>query len=100
MDDACTVAKTFQIKNEFGIKTGIVLANPIGEEYAVDSERMNQVIEAAVEKSKEDKISGKAIAGYLMKYVKEKMGSDSMEAQKHMIIDNAILAAEVAKELC
>ena len=99
MDDVSTIAETYKIKNDFGINTGIVLANPIDEEYAVDSELMNEVIEEAVERANKDKISGKAITGYLMKYVKGKMGNDSMEAQKHMIIQNAMLAAEVAKEL-
>lgn len=96
MDDVNTIANTYRIKNNFGIKTGIILANPIDEEYAVDADLMNNVIDEAVNKSIEDKISGKAITGYLMKYVKEKMGSESMEAQKHMIIQNAMLAAEVA----
>lgn len=96
MDDVNTVADTYKIKNEFGIKTGMILANMIDEEYAVDSELMNKVVSEAIASSKKDKISGKAITGYLMKYIKEKMGSDSMEAQKHMIIQNAILAAEVA----
>lgn len=100
MDDVSMIANTYKVKNDFGIKTGMILANPIDEEYAVDSDLMNSVIEEAVEKANEDKISGKAITGYLMKYVKEKMGSDSMEAQKHMIIQNATLAAELAKELC
>lgn len=99
MDDVDTVAKTYKVKNEFGIGTGMILANPIDEDYAVDSELMNRVIEEAVEKSVDDHISGKAITGYLMKYVKEKMGSDSMEAQKHMIIQNAMLAAKVAKAI-
>ena len=45
-----------------------------------------------------DKISGKAITGYLMKAVKEKLGADSMDAQKNMLIDNAVLAAKVARE--
>ena len=99
MDDAETVANTYKIKNEFGIKTGMILANMIDEEYAVDSELMNKVIDEAVANSIKDKISGKAITGYLMKYIKEKMGSDSMDAQKHMIIQNAILAAEVAIEI-
>lgn len=99
MDDVSEVAKTYKVKNEFGIQTGMVLANPIDEAYAVDSALMNQVIDEAVEKSRADNVSGKAITGYLMKYVKGKMGSDSMEAQKHMIIQNAMLAAEVAKEL-
>lgn len=100
MDDVSTVADTYKVKNEFGIKAGMILANPIDEEYAVDSDLMNQVIDEAVAKSVEDKISGKAITGYLMKYVKEKMGSDSMEAQKHMILQNAMLASEVATKIC
>ena len=99
MDDVNTVANTYRVKNEFGIRTGMILANPIDEEYAVDAELMNKVIDEAIEKSVEDKISGKQITGYLMKYLKEKMGSDSMEAQKHMIIQNAILAAKLAKEV-
>lgn len=99
MDNVDTIAETYKIKNEFGIKTGMILANMIDEEYAVDSERMNHVIDEAVAESIKDKISGKAITGYLMKYVKEKMGSDSMEAQKHMIIQNAVLAAEVANKI-
>lgn len=99
MDDVETIARTYRVKNAFGIKAGMVLANPIDEAYAVDSALMNQVIEEAVLRSRDEGVSGKAITGYLMKYVKEKMGSDSMEAQKHMIIQNAALAAEVAAEL-
>ena len=97
MDDVNTIADTYKIKNDFGIKTGIILANMIDEEYAVDSDLMNKVIDEAVENSIRDKVSGKAITEYMMKYVKEKLGGDSMEAQKHMIIQNAILAAEVAR---
>lgn len=100
MDDVDTVADTYAIKNEFGIRTGMILANMIDEDYAVDADLMNRVIDEAVANSGRDKISGKAITGYLMKYVKEKMGSDSMEAQKHMIIQNAILAAKVAGKIC
>ena len=100
MDDVKAVANTYKIKNEFGIKTGMILANMIDEEYAVDSELMNKVIDEAVANSIKDKVSGKAITGYLMKYIKEKMGSDSMEAQKHMIIQNAVLASKVANKLC
>lgn len=99
MDDVDTIADTYNIKNEFGIKTGMILANMIDEEYSVDSELMNSVIDEAIASSIKDKISGKAITGYLMKYIKEKMGGDSMEAQKHMIIQNAVLAAEVANKI-
>lgn len=97
MDSVEEVAKSYRIKNEFNIKTGMLLINPISSEYAVDGNEMNKVIEEAIEQSKIDNVSGKAITGYLMKYLKEKMGSDSMDAQKNMIIDNASLAAGLAE---
>lgn len=96
MDTVSEVAKAYNIKNELGISTGMLLMNPISEEYAVDADEMNKAISEAIEQSKKDNISGKAITGYLMKYVKEKMGSDSMDAQKNMIIENASLAARLS----
>lgn len=96
MDSVQEVAKAFSIKNELGIETGMILMNPISEKYAVDATLMNQVIDEAIECSKTDKVKGKAITGYLMKYVKEKMGAESMDAQKNMIIENAVLAAQLA----
>lgn len=96
MDSVEEVAKAYQIKNDLGIDTGMILMNPISKEYAVDATLMNKVIDEAIENSKKDKVKGKAITGYLMKYVKEKMGADSMEAQKNMIIDNAALAANLS----
>lgn len=96
MDSATEVAKAYHIKNELGITTGMILMNPISEKYAVDFALMNEIIDEAIEKSRIDNIRGKAITGYLMKYVKEKMGSDSLDAQKNMIIENASLAAKLS----
>lgn len=96
MDSVNEVAKAFNIKNELDIKTGMLLMNPISSEYAVNADEMNEAIAEAIENSKKDNVTGKAITGYLMKYVKEKMGSDSMDAQKNMIIENASLAAKLS----
>ncbi|MCQ2529568.1 MAG: pseudouridine-5'-phosphate glycosidase [Saccharofermentans sp.] len=99
MDSASEVAKAYSIKNDLGITTGMILMNPISREYAVDAALMNSVIDEAIECSIRDNVKGKAITGYLMKYLKEKMGADSMDAQKNMIIENAVLAANLASEL-
>lgn len=96
MDSIEEVAKAYRIKNELGIGTGMILMNPISREYAVDAAKMNAVIDEAIELSIKDNVKGKAITEYLMKYLKEKMGSDSMDAQKNMIIENASLAAKLA----
>lgn len=99
MDSVEEVAKSYQIKNELNIQGGIILMNPICEEYAVDADKMNAAIEKAIEQSKNDNVSGKAITGYLMKYIKEKLGADSMDAQKIMLVDNAVLAAKLANSI-
>lgn len=99
MDSVEEIAKAYCIKRELGITTGMSLMNPISSEYAVDANLMNEAINEAVECSKKDRVVGKAITGYLMKRVKEKMGSDSMEAQKHMIIENASLAAQLSRAI-
>lgn len=99
MDSVEEIAKAYCIKRDLGITTGMSLMNPISSEYAVDANLMNEAVIEAVECSKKDRVVGKAITGYLMKYVKEKMGSDSMEAQKHMIIENASLAAQLSRAI-
>ena len=99
MDSVGEVAKAFHIKNELSIETGMILMNPISAEYAVDATKMNKIIDEAVECSIRDKVKGKAITEYLMKYVKEKMGAESMDAQKNMIIENAVLAARLSVAL-
>lgn len=98
MDTVKEVAKAFRIKKELKLRGGMILMNPISAEYAVDAARMNRVIDEAIACSVRDNIRGKAITEYLMKYVKEKMGAESMDAQKHMIIENASLAARLAAE--
>lgn len=99
MESTAEVAKAYHIKNELKLQTGMILMNPISKEYAVDAVLMNKIIEEAVECSKKDNIKGKAITEYLMKYLKEHMGSESMDAQKNMIIDNAVLGAQLVVQL-
>lgn len=96
MDSVEDVANAYHIKNELKIENGMILMNPISAEYAVDASLMNRVIDEAIKRSKEDNVKGKAITGYLMRYVKDKMGGESMEAQKYMIIENAALAAKLS----
>ncbi len=99
MDSAAEVAKAYQIKNDLKIGTGMILMNPISAEYAVDAVLMNKVIDEAIVCSRKDNVRGKAITEYLMKYVKQNMGAESMDAQKNMIIGNALLAAQLACKL-
>lgn len=60
---------------------------------------MNRAIEKAVKEAVWDDIKGKAITPYLLRSVKNQMGAESVEAQKHLRLNNAELAAKIAKAL-
>lgn len=99
MDDICMMAEAYQIKKGLGIKSGMLFLNPISEEYAVNADEMNAAIDVAIAESKEQKISGKAITGFIMKRVKEQMGSDSIDAQIEMLKGNAAVGAKLSGKL-
>ncbi len=99
MESVEEVAKAYHIKNKLKISTGMILMNPISAEYAVDASLMNSAIDEAIVLSKRDNVKGKAITEYLMRYLKEKLGAESMDAQKNMIIDNAVLGARLSVAL-
>lgn len=90
------VAKYISIKKELGIKSGLLLVNPIDEKYSVNSELMNAAIEKAVKKASEEGITGKVITKYILNIVSEEMGGESDEACFHLNVDNADLASRIA----
>ncbi|MBE6108719.1 MAG: pseudouridine-5'-phosphate glycosidase, partial [Erysipelotrichaceae bacterium] len=61
LDDAKTVAKAWSAKLEMGMQGGMVVANPIPEQYAMDLDYINENIEAAIEECNRLGIKGKEI---------------------------------------
>ena len=98
-DDVETIAKAFDAKMALNLEGGLLVTNPIPEKYAVNASEMNRAIEKAVKEAVWDDIKGKAITPYLLRSVKNQMGAESVEAQKHLRLNNAELAAKIAKAL-
>ncbi len=99
VDDVETIAKAFDAKMALNLEGGLLVTNPIPEQYAVNASEMNRAIEKAVKEAVWDDIKGKAITPYLLRSVKNQMGAESVEAQKHLRLNNAELAAKIAKAL-
>ncbi len=98
-DDVETIARAFDAKMALNLEGGLLVTNPIPEQYAVNASEMNRAIEKAVKEAVWDDIKGKAITPYLLRSVKAQMGAESVEAQKHLRLNNAELAAKIAKAL-
>lgn len=100
MDTPAELASVFYTKEALGLKGGVLVTNPIPEEYSMDHDVINKAIEEAVEESKKLGIKGKETTPFLLAKIKEITGGDSLDSNIQLVYNNARLAAETAKELC
>ncbi len=96
--DEATVAKIMKTKWELGLKGGSVIANPIPEEYELDFDEMNAVIERAIESAKKDGIRGKDTTPYLLAHIKDYTEGVSLASNLQLAYHNARRAAKIAVE--
>ncbi len=99
LDTAQAVAQLLQSHRELGMKSGVLIANPVAAEHQLDPDAMQQAIEAALADADRQGIKGKAITPFLLAAVEKLTGGRSLEANIELVLNNARLAAEVAVNL-
>ena len=99
LDDAATVAKAWAAKLEMCMQGGMVVANPIPEEYAMDLNYINSNIEAAVEECNRLGIKGKETTPFLLDKIQKLTEGKSLAANIQLVYNNAKVAAQIACEL-
>jgi len=90
------LANFFKTSESLALKGGILVTNPIPEEYAMDDTNINEVIDEAVKEAEEKGIKGKEITPFLLAKVKELTGGESLDSNIQLVYNNAKLAAQVA----
>ena len=99
LDTPEEVAKAFLAKQEMGLGGGMLVTNPIPEEYSMDADRINAAVDEAVEDAKRLGIHGKETTPYLLARIKDLTGGDSLASNIQLVLNNARLAAQVAKAM-
>ena len=99
VDSPAELAKAIMVKRELGLDGGILVSNPIPEEYSMDPEIINRAIDRAVSEAEEQGIHGKEITPFLLARVKDLTGGDSLNSNIQLVYNNAALAARTAVEL-
>lgn len=94
------LAGMFKAQKELGMKGGMLVTNPIPEQYAMDKAVIDAAIDQAMKESREQGIHGKETTPFLMAKVVELTGGDSLESNIKLVLNNAALAAKTAAELC
>jgi len=100
VDSAAEAAAIVKAKREFGLAGGVLITNPIPEEYSMDPVAINKVIDRALEEMDALKIKGKECTPFLLAKVAEITGNSSLEANIRLVYNNAAVGSEIAKEYC
>ena len=100
LKDAEDAAVVIKAKREFGLTGGILITNPVPEEYSYDADEINAVIDDAVREAEEKHITGKEITPFLLARIAEITGGKSLEANIQLVFNNAAVGSEIAKAYC
>ena len=90
-------AKIIKEKRELKLDGGVLIANPIPEEYSMNADAINAVIDKALAEMDEKGIKGKDCTPFLLAKVAEITGGDSLAANIKLVYNNAAIGTEIAK---
>ncbi|PQV58489.1 pseudouridine-5'-phosphate glycosidase [Defluviimonas denitrificans] len=99
MDSAAEIAAAHALKARLGLKGGQLVANPILEADELPRAVILPHIEAALAEADARGIAAKAVTPFLLQRIFELTGGHSLDANIALVLNNARLAAGIARAL-
>ncbi|MGI5976879.1 MAG: pseudouridine-5'-phosphate glycosidase [Candidatus Limivicinus sp.] len=99
VDSPKELADMFRAQRELNYTGGMLVTNPIPEEYSMDKATIDAAIEKALEECSAQGIHGKDTTPFLLAKVVELTGGESLESNIKLVLNNAMVAAKTACEL-
>jgi len=96
LDTTAAIADLLHTKWTMGLNGAVLVANPVPAEQAIDTTTMEAHISEALEAAEARQISGKAVTPFLLSYIANHTGGESLEANIALIKHNAALGARLA----
>lgn len=100
VDSPEQLAKIFKTQNDLALGGGILVTNPIPEEYSMPKAVIDAAIDEAISECNAKGIHGKETTPFLLAKVAELTGGDSLASNIRLVYNNAALAARTAAEYC
>lgn len=94
------MAEIIKAKRDNHLEGGILLTNPVPKEFEMDRQVIDSAIKEALIKMDKENIKGKDCTPFLLKTITDITGGHSLETNIHLILNNARVGAEIAKEYC
>lgn len=99
LDDPKDVAEMIRAKEALGLRGGMLIACPVPEADEIPYEKMDVVIKEALKECEEQGVKGKRITPFLLSKVKDLTEGSSLEANIRLVLNNARIGAEIAKNI-
>ena len=99
VDSALEIARAIKAKEDLGLKGGMLVTNPIPDEYSMDPDYIEGIIEEALKDAQAEGIKGKETTPYLLAKICELTGGESLDSNIQLVFNNVRLAVQIAKEL-
>lgn len=99
VDSPEEIAGIIRAQRGLNYNSGMLITNPIPEEYAMPFETINGAIEEALRQADEQGIKGKATTPFLLAKVCELTGGESLKSNIQLVFNNVRLASKVAAAL-
>ena len=100
IDTPAELAAAFKASHAMGLPGGMLVTNPIPEEYSMPADVINAAIDQAIAEANTKGIHGKATTPFLLARVAELTGGDSLASNIRLVYNNAKIAALTAVEYC
>lgn len=92
------IAKIVKEKRDYKLDGGVLVCDPIPEQYSLAPEYINKEIDKALLEMEKLGIKGKDETPFLLAKIVELTGGKSLETNIHLILNNAELGAKIATE--
>ena len=93
------LAAFIRAQRELDYPGGMLITNPIPDEYAMPADVINAAIDQALAEAKEQGVKGKATTPFLLARVCALTGGESLASNIQLVLNNVRLAAKIAAAL-
>ena len=90
------IARCMKVKWELGLEGGMVIANPVLREDAMDEEVIEEAITKSLKEASEKGIDGKAVTPFLLERISQLTGGESLKTNIALVFNNALVGAKIA----
>ena len=98
VDNPKEIAEVLKNKWDMQIDGGVLVTNPIPDEYSLDEEVMNKAIDDALIEMDKLGITGKKVTPFLLSKIKDITEGESLKSNIKLVLNNCKLASLIACE--